>query len=62
MNPLEKGNLVQRIDVWDDPFTTLKEWQTFIEDLIETYGEDSIMFTDSGHNNTSMVVEVKGQP
>lgn len=45
------------VDVDSDPEWTLKEWKDKIEELIELYGEESVMYTDGGHNNVDLVVK-----
>lgn len=42
-----------------DPKMTLKGWQLTINELIDKYGEDTVMFTDGGHNNVEMILLVE---
>jgi hypothetical protein len=47
------------VDVGADPVWTLEEWETFIQNLIEQHGKQSVLFTDAGYYNVSLIVEVK---
>lgn len=47
---------MDRIEVTNDPSWTLKEWKEYIAKWITEYGENSILMTDSGYNNTSLIV------
>lgn len=41
----------------NDPSWQLLQWKLFIEELIAEYGPRSILSTDAGANNVSLVVE-----
>jgi hypothetical protein len=52
-----------KVSVPDNPTMTLAEWQRFIQDLIDLFGESSILGADAGYNNVSMEITVrKGSP
>jgi hypothetical protein len=50
------------VNVENDPRLTLAQWRDLIELLIEEYGERSVLFTDAGYNNVSMMVEIIKRP
>lgn len=39
-----------------DPYLTLQEWETWIKDLKKMYGAESVLCTDAGANNVSMIL------
>ena len=52
-----------KVSVSENPTMTLAEWQRFIQDLVDMFGESSILGADAGHNNVTMEITVrKGSP
>ncbi len=49
---------LQPVSVTNDPNMTLEEWRIFIRDLEDRYGSGARMYTDAGHNNVDVLVEV----
>lgn len=50
------------VNVENDPQLTLTQWRDLIELLIEEYGERSVLYTDAGYNNVSMMLEIHKRP
>lgn len=50
---------IKSIIVDSDPSWTLEEWASFIEQLIEKYGDKSVLYTDAGYSNVSLrIIEI----
>ena len=47
-------------DVGSDPHMTLDDWLLFISMLIQTYGGQSVLYTDAGYNNVTLLVTPAG--
>ena len=45
-------------DLTSDPSWELWRWKDFIEDLIEEYGEQAVMYTNTGYNNVELMLRV----
>jgi len=46
----------KEISIGNDPHLRLSDWVLLLDDLIEDYGPNAIMFTDAGHNNINLIV------
>jgi hypothetical protein len=40
-----------------DPCWSLTKWKQFIDNLLEDYPANSVLSTDAGYNNVSLVLE-----
>jgi hypothetical protein len=49
---------MRSVDQLTDFHLSLKDLKGIIDDLIEQYGEGTIIYTDAGHNNVEIFLDV----
>ena len=57
MKTLQKQKKKNEVYLDSDPVWTLAKWKQFIDSLLEDYPSDSVLSTDAGYNNVSLVLE-----
>lgn len=54
-----ESNMKKSIYVMNDPSMMLIEWKDRIEELIKKFGREAIMYSDAGHNNVVLAIDIQ---